>query len=366
MAEWPGVWLPYAESGRVIIDRKTFQEENHLEQVAINPHRSDEENEHSSIMQCPPFAYGFSLARKEWCRFYIDQIEAVKWDENLFNSLVIGNSQKLLLRALVTSHTFNDKARDQTQQKGKGLVILLHGTPGSGKTLTAESAAEMTGKALLSTTMGELNKQNRPWYFEYKLKEILEYATIWKAIVVLDEADVFLEARQDTPSDGGQRNALVAVFLRHLEYFSGIVFLTSNRVNIFDQAMKSRIHLAIEYSPPQLQMRRVIWEQSLKAIPAADISINFDEVVDRLIKDEVNGREIANAVNTAKTLARFEEQPLQMRHIETVLQVRRDFDASIAKKRSAAELAERRQGSLMLNRKNSILVAHEEPSEWLP
>ncbi len=74
----------------------------------------------------------------------------------------------------------------------------------------AESAAEMTGKALLSTTMGELNKENRPWYFEYRLKQILEYATLWKTIVVLDEADVFLEARQDTPSDGGQRNALVA------------------------------------------------------------------------------------------------------------------------------------------------------------
>ena len=76
--------------------------------------------------------------------------------------------------------------------------------------MLVESAAEMTGKALLSTTMGELNKENRPWYFEWRLKQILEYATIWKAIVVLDEADVFLEARQDTPSDGGQRNALVA------------------------------------------------------------------------------------------------------------------------------------------------------------
>ena len=73
-----------------------------------------------------------------------------------------------------------------------------------------ESVAEMTERAVLSTTMGELNKENRPWYFEYRLKQILEYATIWKAIVVLDEADVFLEARQDTPSDGGNRNALVA------------------------------------------------------------------------------------------------------------------------------------------------------------
>jgi len=112
-----------------------------LEQVAISAHLADDDyddyGKQSSTIQCPPFAYGFSLARKEWCRFYIDQIQEVEWNENLFNSLVVGNSQKLLLQALVTSHTFVDKARDQPQQKGKGLVILLHGTPGSGKTLTA-------------------------------------------------------------------------------------------------------------------------------------------------------------------------------------------------------------------------------------
>ena len=111
-------------------------------------------------------------------------------------------------------------------------------------------------------------------------------------------------------------------------------------------------------------MRRMIWEQCFKAISPTEISIDLDEAVDGLVKDEVNGREIANAVNTAKTLARFEAQPLQMRHIETVLQVKRDFDASIAKKRKAIETAESRQGSLMmLNRRNSILMSREEPFE---
>lgn len=131
--------------------------------------------------------------------------------------------------------------------------------------------------------------------------------------------------------------------------------------------MQSRIHLAIEYAPPQLQMRQVIWEQCLNAIPPSEISFDIDEAIDELVRDHVNGREIANAVNTAKTLARFEKKPLELRHIETVLQVRRDFEASIAKKRRAIEIAETRQGSLgMSNRQNSILVSREEPSQWLP
>jgi len=108
-----------------------------MEQVAIHPPRDNDEDDRRSTMQCSPFVYGFSLARKEWCRFYIDQIHPVDWNPSLFTSLVIGDSQKQLLRALVTSHSFQDNARDHVQQKGKGLVMLLHGTPGSGKTLTA-------------------------------------------------------------------------------------------------------------------------------------------------------------------------------------------------------------------------------------
>jgi hypothetical protein len=62
--------------------------------------------------------------------------------------------------------------------------------------------------------MGELNKENRPWYFEMKLKEILQYATTWKAILLLDEADVFLEAREDGGGGAVERNALVAGITR--------------------------------------------------------------------------------------------------------------------------------------------------------
>jgi SpoVK/Ycf46/Vps4 family AAA+-type ATPase len=78
-----------------------------------------------------------SSARKEWCKFYIDQIHPVTWNKSLFHSLVMGDSQKQLLQALVTSHAFFGNARDKTLQKGSGLVILLHGSPGSGKTMTA-------------------------------------------------------------------------------------------------------------------------------------------------------------------------------------------------------------------------------------
>lgn len=362
MASWDAVWWPYKETGRVVIDRKTFQEDNHLSQVGIKPDPATLDK-----TLCPPFAYGFSLARKEWCRFYLTQIREIDWKKNSFDSLVMKDGQKTMLQALVSSHAFPDNPRDEMQQKGKGLVILLHGTPGSGKTMTAECAAEITEKALFSTSMAELNKYNRAWYFEYRLRQVLQYATIWKAIVLLDEADVFLEARKDDVADAAERNALVAVFLRHLEYFSGIVFLTTNRIHVFDPAMKSRIHLALGYSPPELEMRRLIWTKSLKAVPAEQLDIDIDEAVGLLIHDRLNGREITNAINTAQTLARFKGKPLHLDHINTVLGVRNEFDVTLKRMAMLAIANESKHGSLgPIVRRGSLLGAMtEEPEDLL-
>ena len=192
-----------------------------------------------------------------------------------------------------------------------------------------ECVAEATGKALLTATMGELNQDDIPSRFERRLKQVLQYATIWKAIVLLDEADVFLEGRSEAVGVAKEHNAFVAIFLKHLEYFSGIVFLTSNRVRVFDKAMKSRIHLALEYQPPNIDMRRRIWTHCLSEIPASELDLDVEEDVDDFLKEEVNGREIANCVNTARTLARFKRVKLQSKHVETVLETRREFEKSL-------------------------------------
>jgi AAA+ superfamily predicted ATPase len=233
--------------------------------------------------------------------------------------------------------------------------------------MTAECAAEMTEKALFSTSIAELNKYNRAWYFEYRLKQVLQYATIWKAIVLLDEADVFLETRKDDVGDAADRNALVAVFLRHLEYFSGIVFLTTNRIEVFDAAMKSRIHLAIGYSPPELEMRRMIWTTSLKAVPAEQLNIDIDEAIDILVHPKLNGREITNAINTARTLARFDGKPLRLDHIETVLGVRNEFDVTLRRMAMRAKASESKHGSFgPILRQGSLLGAMtDEPEDMM-
>ena len=76
---------------------------------------------------------------------------------------------------------------------------------------------------LFTISCGDLGTE--PEQLEVKLKEVFEYAVTWKAILLLNEADIFLQERD---VHDVKRNALVSMFLRELEYFDGILFVCSH------------------------------------------------------------------------------------------------------------------------------------------
>ena len=119
-------------------------------------------------------------------------------------------------------------------REGEGSVFLLYGPPGVGKTLTAEAIAEMLGRPLYQVSMGELGENGAE--LEERLEKVFRICSRWNALVLLDEADVFLEKR--TSEGSITRNAMVSVMLRLVEYFQGVLFLTTNRVKSFDPAFK--------------------------------------------------------------------------------------------------------------------------------
>ena len=97
---------------------------------------------------------------------------------------------------------------------------------------------------------------------ESSLSNVLEMATKWNAILLLDEADVFLEQRS---SNDLERNKLVSIFLRILEYYEGVLFLTTNRVDNIDAAFQSRIHISMQYDELSLSARKQVWSNFLGA-----------------------------------------------------------------------------------------------------
>lgn len=111
----------------------------------------------------------------------VDNISEVKWDKRSFDNLAIAEENKIE----------RDKATDVVPGKGNGLVILLHGGPGTGKTLTAESVADLAEKPLYRVTCGDIGTEPRK--VEEYLENVFFLGKIWDCVVLLDEADVFLE-----------------------------------------------------------------------------------------------------------------------------------------------------------------------------
>ncbi|SPO01514.1 related to TOB3 (member of AAA-ATPase family) [Cephalotrichum gorgonifer] len=276
-----------------------------------------------------PVVLGFAFSEKLWLEFTVSGIKNIQWNEGAYESLVLEPKTKDIVKALVESHKYHaaESIDDVIQGKGKGLVAVLHGPPGTGKTLTAEGISELLKCPLYMASAGELGTDSR--LLEGELQKILDICHAWGAILLLDEADVFLEKR--TVHDI-HRNALVSIFLRQLEYFQGILFLTTNRVETFDDAFQSRIHIALRYDSLDQKAKKAIFKifiERVRVLEKADLMPFTEEDYTNLAKYDLNGRQIKNTVRTAQALAVNKGEPLDMGHIRQVLDVLVSFDRDL-------------------------------------
>lgn len=95
------------------------------------------------LLLAVPYVRGYAIKTKKWLWFYVDQVEEIQFAQDAFASLVLPKEQKSLIRAFVESQVkYKDDFDDIIAGKGRGMIMLLAGPPGVGKTLTSESVAE--------------------------------------------------------------------------------------------------------------------------------------------------------------------------------------------------------------------------------
>jgi len=274
----------------------------------------------SVYLQFSPYVYGFSFLSKVWGEMLVENISEIAYRSDAYDKLVMEEAQKNMILSLVATQLEKSTRPDIIDGKGGGCIFLLAGEPGTGKTLTAEVTAEYLKRPLYMVGVGELGTSAQE--LEGNLREILDVASTWNAVLLLDECDIFMEARTDSNI---QRNAMVGVFLRLLEYYQGVLFLTSNRAKNIDKAFYSRISMAINFPGLEASDRYKIWENNLNL---NDVVLTEDEIWD-LSRYEVNGRQIKNVCRNAHALALRDGRTAQYSDFTLVLEKGEAFQEAV-------------------------------------
>ncbi|KAJ7160670.1 P-loop containing nucleoside triphosphate hydrolase protein [Mycena crocata] len=327
--------------GRVIIDRDTCHRmkpdydlpaaDRTLRGSSFNrlgienePHECSGQLEDDLLLLATSILHGFSLTEKHWLALNVNYIAPIKWNDEPYAQLAIDANRKKLLQALVQSHGSPETAFDDfVVGKGRGLIINLFGPAGVGKTLTVEATSEYLRKPLYVVSAGDLGTS--PEELDKALTKIFRLAPVWGAVVLLDEADVFLEKRSTADVE---RNAMVAVFLRQLEYYEGVLFLTTNRVKEFDSAFQSRIHLSLHYGDLSRAAKKQLWGAFLDKTRKSGKGLREFSAgqMEALSQMDFNGRQIKNIVKLSGALAAHERALLSYEHILTTLNATEEWD----------------------------------------
>ena len=183
---------------------------------------------------------------------HADDMQPYRYQPELKDKLVLPEEQTDLIDILTAEMDL--LMDDIVAGKSGGTTVLCAGPPGVGKTLTAEVYSEIIQRPLYRVHSGQLGLNVTE--MEKTLKDTLIRAQRWGAVMLIDEADVYIKRRDDNIA----ANAVVGVFLRVLEYFNGLLFLTTNRVGDIDEAIISRCIAMITYHPPGAEDRRRIWQ----------------------------------------------------------------------------------------------------------
>lgn len=268
----------------------------------------------------------FDLKRHQKYWVNTADLKLYEYDSSIKDRIVLPETHRDILDVLTTDISMF--TADVVDGKSSGNVILCRGIPGVGKTLTAEIYSEIIRRPLYSIHSGSLGATAEA--VRNNLEIIFKRVKHWNAVLLLDEADVFVLSR----GENIVQNAIVAEFLRTLEYFSGLMFMTTNRADDIDDAILSRAAAIIRYDKPEHDELVQVWKlfldlnrESNEKSQLSDSEI--EEVTQRL--PGLTPRDIKMLLRLALRVAIRDDKPLTP---DTLVQVAKFRGHEVVAKKS--------------------------------
>lgn len=270
---------------------------------------SDDDSEYDTVvLPAWPYMKVFDLQRHVHVEMHVSDLHEYPWDKSAFDKLILPEQHKKLIGILVTGT--NNLMEDIIQGKTGGIIVLATGKPGVGKTLTAEVYSEFIERPVYSVQCSQLGLNVDT--VEKTLTTILKRAQRWNALLLLDEADVYIRHR----GHDLHHNAIVGVFLRILEYYRGVLFMTSNLATVIDDAVLSRATAHIRYTLPTPDMQAQLWR-----VLGTQYGHTFtDEFIAKLVQEfvDVSGRDIKSMLKLATLMTKAEGSEVTLDLLNTV------------------------------------------------
>lgn len=208
---------------------------------------------------------------------------------------------------------YEDWGFGEVDKLGRSSILNFYGSPGTGKTLTAEAFAGRLGLPIIklgiaeieSKLMGETSKN---------IQQAFADAHTQNAVLFFDEADTLLGKRLSSVTQGvdNEVNAMRSTMLIELEKFNGIVIFATNFAKNYDEAFRSRITYHVEFVLPEYETRKLLWSKMLVSrIPLAD---NRQGIIEKCAEasEGFSGREIRTCMRIALPKVLVEAEQLSI------------------------------------------------------
>lgn len=235
-----------------------------------------------------PYIRMYNLTKYSYVSAHVAALVPYKYNKDIIKNVVMDKKMKDYLSSIMGGE---ETYKDIVEGKSGGMIVLASGGPGLGKTLTAEAYSETMERPLYQIQSSQLGISIET--IESELANVLRRAERWDAVLLIDECDTYVREREKDII----QNCIVGVFLRLLEYFNGVMFLTTNMHDIIDKAILSRCTSHIKFKMPSASQRKEMLHIHCRIQGVTISDRDAKTIADKL---EMSGRDIRNMIKNIK------------------------------------------------------------------